>query len=148
MARRTKARISLLLPFLLSVALAACSGGETTEVDVFEAEWRIDPAVIDLAPGKVKFVVANQGSRPHELLVLKSDLPPNSLPMFDAKVDESKVKVVDRIKPFGAGETRELSLELSSGKYLLVCNIVERPSGKPIESHYDEGMVAVLTALK
>lgn len=137
-----------MLPVLLCAAIAACGGGDTTEVDVFEAEWRIDPAVIDMAPGKVKFVVANQGSRPHELIVLKSDLPPNSLPMIDAKVDESKVKVVDRIEPFAAGERRELSLELSSGKYLLVCNIVERPSGLPIESHYDQGMVAVLTALK
>ena len=57
----------------------------------------------------------------------------------DGKVDEAQVNVVDRLAPLAAGASGELTLDMTPGKYLLICNLTD--SG---ESHYQAGMVAFL----
>jgi uncharacterized cupredoxin-like copper-binding protein len=112
-------------------------------VDVSLKEWSIDVSPAMATKGKVKFEVTNDGSVPHEFVVVKSDLPPTGLPVQNGKVIEEQVNIVDEIEPFAAKTTESITLDLSPGKYLLICNIVETPPGLPVVSHYQNGMVVL-----
>jgi uncharacterized cupredoxin-like copper-binding protein len=124
----------------LVIFLTACGGGGAKEVKVSLKEWSVAPEVAQVKPGKVRFVVANDGTEPHELVIIRSDLSPGALPVVEGKVDEEKVDIVDEIEPFAAGTTERKTVELKAGKYLLICNIVEKPPGEAVESHYEKGM--------
>jgi hypothetical protein len=83
----------------------------------------------------------------HELVVLKSDLVPTTLPLGgNGGVDEAGAGVtkIGEIEPFPAGQTREATFELAPGKYVLICNIVDT-SETPTEVHYKLGMLAGFT---
>jgi hypothetical protein len=47
--------------------------------------------------------------------------------------------VIGRTPIAAAGGTAESTLELSPGKYVLLCNIVDQPAGV---SHFENGMYA------
>jgi hypothetical protein len=121
--------------------LAGCGGGGVKEVKASLKEWSITPEVSQIESGKVRFVVANDGSEPHEFVIIRSDLSPDALPVVDGKVDEERVDIVDEIEPFAAGITERKTVDLEAGKYILICNIVERVPGEPVESHYENGML-------
>jgi len=88
--------------------------------------------------GRTTFVVYN-GSREtgltelHNLVVLKTNVAPGNLP-----IDKTGRRVVETgrvgkpllVKP---GQTRMLTLRLTPGKYVLVCNLID---------HYSAGMYA------
>jgi len=133
----------------LALLASACGGGDgAAEVRVWLREWTVDPSRDEAAAGKVKLVAENQGTRPHELVVIKSDLPPDGLPLVDGKVNEDKVNISGEIEPFAAGATVEATFELSPGKYLLICNIVELVPGAPLQSHYQNGMLAAFLVIE
>jgi uncharacterized cupredoxin-like copper-binding protein len=130
-----------IIPAVISVLLlAGCGGGGVKEVKASLKEWSITPEVSQVESGKVRFVVANDGSEPHELVIIRSDLSPDALPVVDGKVDEERVDIIDEIEPFAAGITEQKTVDLEAGKYVLICNIVERVPGEPVESHYENGM--------
>ncbi len=120
---------------------AACGGGDhPATVEVSLAEFSILTAVNEIKAGEVTFVVANNGEEPHEFVIIKSDFPAGQLPVVEAKVPEDAVNVIDEIEPFAAGTTERLTLNLTAGKYIFICNIVKFPPDQPLESHYQEGM--------
>jgi uncharacterized cupredoxin-like copper-binding protein len=122
--------------------LVACGGGGTrTNVGVRLEEWSVAPSTEELPRGQVTFAVSSEGSREHELVVIKSDLTPEMLPVSGARVNESEVNVVRRMEPIGPGESGELSLSLTPGKYLLICNLSDPGQSS---GHYQNGMVALL----
>jgi hypothetical protein len=128
-------------PAVISVLLlAGCGGDGVKEVKASLKEWSITPEVSQIESGKVRFVVANDGSEPHELVIIRSDLSPDALPVVDGKVDEERVDIINEIEPFAAGTTERKTVDLKAGKYVLICNIVERVPGEPVESHYEKGM--------
>jgi uncharacterized cupredoxin-like copper-binding protein len=129
----------LLIAAALAALFAACARG-STEVKVGLKEWSVTPEVAQVKSGEVRFVVTNEGREPHEFVIIRSDLNPNALPVIDGKVDEERVEVIDEIESFPAGATERKGVRLKAGKYLLICNIVERTPGQPIESHYEQGM--------
>ena len=138
--KHTLSIAGMALTCVLAGAISACGGGGGTEVKLGLKEWSITAEVAQVKPGKVRFVVANDGTKPHELVIIRSDLSPGALPVVEGKVDEEKVDIVDEIEPFAAGTTERKTVELKAGKYLLICNIVERVPGVPVESHYEKGM--------
>lgn len=77
-------------------------------------------------------------------MIIKSDLAVEALPIVDDKVDESKLNVISHVHTFGAGKTEKETVDLKPGKYILICNIVERVPGD-VQSHYQLGMRASLT---
>lgn len=127
---------------LTALLVAACGGGggKAKDVSVSLKEWSIAATPAEAPEGKVKFSVKNEGTIPHEFVVVKSDLPPTGLPVKDGKVVEEQINLIDEIEPFGAGTTKSITLDLSPGKYLLICNIVEQVPGQPVTSHYQKGM--------
>jgi uncharacterized cupredoxin-like copper-binding protein len=78
------------------------------------------------------------GAIDHELGIIRTNTPSNSLPLNGAKIDEGNVgEIMARINPeeLGAGEYSQVATTLESGVYVLVCNI---------PGHYSAGMYANL----
>jgi uncharacterized cupredoxin-like copper-binding protein len=121
-------------------------GGGGGSVDVALAEWSVTPSQATAPAGDVTFTVTNDGTEPHEFLVIRSDLAPDALPVDDeGRVPEDEVDIIDEIEPFAADSTEEITLDLEAGSYVLICNIVELPPGEEPESHYENGMFTAFT---
>ncbi|MGE3856959.1 MAG: plastocyanin/azurin family copper-binding protein [Dehalococcoidia bacterium] len=134
---------------LISVFLAACGGGGggdnggdggngdngggsgTVEVRVGLDEMTVQPSPSSVSAGTVRFVATNNGSLPHELVVVRSDTAPGDLPVSGSTVDESQINVIGKTEQFPAGEERTLELDLEAGQYILFCNV---------PGHYQAGM--------
>lgn len=90
--------------------------------------------------GPVEFVIKNDGKIPHEFVVLKNDLPDKTLPLKGDQLDE-KAKDLKSVGEVGedklkSGVTQTLKVNLSPGRYLIVCNV-----GK----HFMKGMKTEFT---
>jgi plastocyanin len=147
-------RLSSILVVVAVLALSACGddsgdetsggggGAESSTVDVEEMEFSINPSAGSAPAGDVTFALHNVGEETHEFVVLKTDLDPLDLPTADdGSVDEEGegIEVVDEVEDIPSKESRELTVSLDAGNYVLICNIVEEEDGEP-ESHFQEGM--------
>ncbi|MPZ13735.1 MAG: hypothetical protein GEU73_04815 [Chloroflexi bacterium] len=113
---------------------------DATQVDVRIGEWYVRPSVDRVRAGRVYFLVANEGPEdPHELVIIKSDLAPDRLPEQDGRVPESQVNLIGEIEAFAPMTSASGVFDLTSGNYVLICNIAEVEDGA-LESHYHEGM--------
>lgn len=138
---------------ILAVGAVACSSDSTDETataTVTPTEEMSDPVTVnavltewsveidrDSAPaGQVHFSAENKGAIPHELVVVKSDLASDALPVVDGKVNEDTIDFIGRIKEFPTGETAAATFDLEPGKYILFCNI---------PAHYSQGMYTSFT---
>ena len=95
--------------------------GAKTVVRVTEKEFTINAVPASAKPGRVTFVVKNAGKLEHELVVVKTNLAPGKLPLKGTKASEAGR--VGKIPPFKPGATKQLSLDLKAGKYVLFCNV-------------------------
>ena len=97
--------------------------------------------------GNVTFRAKNSGpDDPHELVVVKTDLAPDALPTSaDGAADEEGAgDLIGEIEEFAVGGEEEITFDLESGKYVLLCNVVEEADGVT-ESHYKNGMHTAFT---
>jgi hypothetical protein len=140
---------SLALPTILVLALpllAACGGDDatptpsgplTTLVNVELDEWSVVPVVTQVGSGTTNFNVRNVGALEHELVLFKTDLGIDELPMTAAgTVDETAGTIIGEIEPdeLQPGDQASATFELGSSTYVLLCNI---------PGHYQAGMRAV-----
>jgi len=127
--------MTLALLCMLALAASACGGDDTesTQVSVTLKEWEIESSASQAPSGTVVFAVRNDGSMPHQLIVIKNDLPPDMLPVSGGSIAMSQVKVLESIDPIGPGATGTVRFETTPGKYVLVCNL---------PGHYQQGMAA------
>ena len=99
-------------------------------------EWEID-APSDYAAGEVTFTAVNDGSFPHELVVIEGD-GYESLPLADGgAVIEDEIPtgaILGRTSRIGAGSSEDLTVTLAPGTYVLVCNL-----GSGSSSHAGRG---------
>ena len=131
---------------VLSAGLVACGGGDsTTQTDIALtfSEWEISLDPVQVQAGDMTFELNNNGEVPHNLVVVKSDLPPGELPRIDDAVDKSKLNVEGSVGPVAPSTSLQgadgFGLALSAGKYVLFCDVVANG-----ESHYRNGMYASL----
>jgi plastocyanin len=136
----------MLTMFGLTVAAAACGGGDSpsrTDVALTFSEWEIALDSGTVRAGDVTFEFANEGELAHNLVIVKSDLPPAELPLTDSAVDKSKLNVEGGAGPIAPGPpptgAEGYTVALSAGKYVLFCDIVAAG-----ESHYRNGMYVSL----
>ncbi|HLE89417.1 MAG TPA: hypothetical protein VI733_05140 [Candidatus Limnocylindria bacterium] len=127
------------------VFVAGCtSGGGTVKVTL--QEWAVVPDKTEIGAGSVVFEVTNSGPDDiHEFVVIKTDLAPNALPTdADGAVDEAGggMVVIGEIEDVAVGVTQSVTLDLTAGKYVLLCNIWSEDEQ---ESHYQEGMRIAFT---
>ena len=99
----------------------AAGRGAKTVVRVTEKEWAVKPVPTSANPGKVTFVVKNAGKLDHEFIVVKTNLAPGKLPVKGTKASEAGR--VGKIPSFKPGATKQITLTLKAGKYVLFCNI-------------------------
>jgi len=85
--------------------------------------------------GKVTFTFVNEGTRKHEMIVLKTDEQFDALKVgTDNRVSEDAS--VGEISETDKGKTVTKTFDLKAGNYVLVCNI---------EKHYGQGMKQAIT---
>lgn len=107
-------------------------------VNVSLVEYQVRPDVATASAGQVIFNARDLGSNKHELVIVKTELAPEALPIKDdGSFDEAAadVQVVDKIEELEPQGTGSVTTNLEAGAYVLICNVVDQ-SG----SHYDLGM--------
>ncbi len=102
--------------------------GETSPDEMY---MEADPASVEAGP--VTFIVANEGAKEHELVVIRTDTPAADLQVgADDKVDEEAYgEVIGEVEDVAAGESKSATMDLEPGHYALICNIT---------GHYRMGM--------
>jgi uncharacterized cupredoxin-like copper-binding protein len=141
------------------LALFGCGGGGSNDNTTSQAQAPAQPAargtltigMTDYAfspndtttnAGTIKISTPNQGQLPHELVLLKTDQSPGSLPtLSNGEVDEEglEAKGVEspgEIEDVGPGQTKSATLKLTPGRYVMICNL---------PGHYKQGMYGTLT---
>ena len=109
-------------------------------VGVQLTEWSVTASPTSVRAGNIEFVVENTGEEPHELVIVRTDLPADALVTTpDSKVDESASgdeigEIEDDQLP--AGGSTEGVFTLGPGSYVLFCNLPE---------HYQRGMRTAFT---
>jgi hypothetical protein len=136
-------------------AIAGCgpagAGGESPEgtvsipggtpVNVTLSEYSVETDIANAPAGDITFHITNEGpNEVHQFVViLADDLEPDGLPTLeDGSVDTENGQGVDElqiVEEVAVGESKDLSVSLEIGDYVLICNMVEDG-----ESHYQEGM--------
>ena len=116
------------------------TGGEGTAVaveagDISDTEQYLTPVPDSVAAGPTTFTLTNAGNREHEMVVLKTDTPADQLEV-NAEDKVSEADSLGEVPETPEGESGSVTLDLESGKYVLVCNIAE---------HYGQGMYAPFT---
>ncbi len=137
---------------VLALSVVACGddddddGGDgAATVDVLLSEFLVEPDPSTAPAGDVTFAVSNEGEEVHEFVIVKTDLAADALPtQDDGSFDEEGegVEVVDEIEDIAAGTDGEVTANLETGGYILLCNLVEEEESGETESHYEEGMHA------
>lgn len=126
-----------------SQATTATSGGEEASEEQVEGaqtlnvrlqEWSLQVEQKALFAGQVAFLVTNAGQEPHELLVLRTDLPAVGLPVHGGQVGRGDGwKVVGEVDAVQPGRSAAAVFDLSRGHYVLICDLA---------GHYERGMHA------
>ena len=110
----------------------------TTKVAV--KDFAIAPEQTTLKAGNVEFTVNNTGATIHELVMIKTDLAVDALPLKagTAEVDEEAagLTVAGEVEEIGPGTTKSNVIELKPGRYVAICNLAD---------HYKRGMRIEIT---
>jgi uncharacterized cupredoxin-like copper-binding protein len=108
------------------------SGGKTT---VAMSEFKFAPSALQASAGKLKVTARNDGSAPHEFVVIRTNKAPGALPTkSDGSASESgAVGEIPEQKP---GKSASHTFTLKPGKYVFICNV---------PGHYKGGMYGTLT---
>jgi uncharacterized cupredoxin-like copper-binding protein len=109
---------------------APTGGGTAVAVSLVEMSIRLDKTSV--SAGTVTFTVRNSGTVIHGFVVLKTSLPQNQIPTDPAQ--PAKVLepgLVGRVASLAPGASATLTLNLSAGSYVFLCNEV---------AHYMAGM--------
>ena len=147
MRKTTRGRpLATLLPLFLLATACTGSTPSATAVDVTLQEWAVVPAISSAPPGTVTFLVTNDGPADiHEFVILRTDLDPGALPTDEhgAVVQDGEgIEVVDELEDIPVGQTRDITLDLEAGRYVLLCNIYTADED---EAHYAMGMRTAFT---
>ncbi len=139
MARRVRGGFALIASVVL---VAACSSGPATgPISGTVKEWQISLSATALAAGAITFNVKNDGDKPHEFVIRKTDLTSDKLPLnADSEVSEdapelSEVGDPSELMEFDPGTSQSLTVTLQPGHYVIFCNL-------HVEDllHYQKGM--------
>jgi hypothetical protein len=118
---------------------SGATGAPLPSVTATESDFTIHLSVPHVAAGPYAIVAKNLGPAPHELVVFRTGLAVNKLPLgADGNINEESpqlVKVADSGTDVAPGQSRTLYTVLIPGKYVFVCNL---------PGHYRLGMRAAL----
>lgn len=123
---------------LIALALASACAAPAPEADISKGQIRADLKEYtigltspEVRAGSVTFIARNAGGVAHDLIVLRTDLAPDKLPI---DTQTQKVKEDGRaggVEEIGPGKSLNLRLDLPAGHYVVICNV---------PTHYQLGM--------
>ncbi len=116
------------------------TSAKATKIKVTAKEMAFQLSSTTAPAGTVEFVVKNLGKESHEFVVLKNNLSDKKLPLKSDSLDED-AKGFKNMGEIGdnklkSGATETLRVNLTPGRYLLVCNL---------PGHFKAGMKAEFT---
>jgi uncharacterized cupredoxin-like copper-binding protein len=134
-----------LLAFTVVLAAGSCSSGASAKahsVDVSQKEFSLSVSSRSVAAGSVTVTVDNKGAVTHELVIFRSDLDENSLPLEAGghKIDEEGAGITHldpEAEDVATGSSKTITIDLPPGRYVFICNF---------EDHYKQGMRTVVTS--
>ncbi len=105
--------------------------GRTTEppgpaqVKLTLSNYTIVADVNTVTATAVALTVTNEDDAPHNVVLLRSLLPPDQLPTTGIRLDEASpdIVVLAGTPPLSSGATETLSVVADPGTYVLVCTI-------------------------
>ncbi len=100
------------------------------------ADYKITVNVPSVKAGTIKIGVRNLGNMEHSFEVLKTDLAPDKIPVDGGSAKAKEDGKVGEIKSIAAGKSASVTLDLTPGKYVLICNVA---------GHYQLGMRTAFT---
>jgi uncharacterized cupredoxin-like copper-binding protein len=121
-----------------TTAASATATGPTA-LTVAMTEFAFTPKDATAPAGTITINAPNQGKVIHELVLIKTDLATDALPVQGTDVNEDAFPAaalpgeIPDVKP---GTTGTLTVTLPAGRYVMLCNV---------EGHYKAGMVGTLT---
>lgn len=100
---------------------------KVTKINVTQKEMAIQISPATAPAGFVEFVVKNEGEKPHEFVIFRNDLPDKKIPIKAGNLDEEAkglqhIGVINQSK-LKSKAAQTLKLNLTPGRYLLVCNL-------------------------
>jgi uncharacterized cupredoxin-like copper-binding protein len=135
-----KLSTSLAIALLIIPILTACG---PARVDVAMTTYKFTLDKNSAPAGDITFHVHNDAADlTHEMVIFKTDLPADQLPLTaEGVVDEEAagLTLIDEAADIEPGASTDLTVNLEAGNYVLVCNIDSN------EMHYSHGMYAGFT---
>ncbi len=132
---RLHARFALLsVAAVFLLAAPACGGGgEEADVTATLDEFSVALDVDSVEAGEATFAIENVGEQIHELVIFKTDLAEDALPMVGDEVDEEGegLTLIDEVEDLEPGGAADLTMTLDAGSYVALCNVT---------GHYADGM--------
>jgi uncharacterized cupredoxin-like copper-binding protein len=139
---------AVVIPTSVLLITSACSGSDAStsssdsaagsgDVAVTLSQWAVTPTATTVSAGSVTFTVKNDGTIPHEFVVLQTETPAGDFPIesFEGesdRIDEDTAGTnVGETGDMDADSTKPLTIDLEPGHYALVCNL---------PAHYGQGM--------
>lgn len=128
-------------PVLAAIAVtvtAMCGGASDGGRPSVVAEFKDFAIALDRAsvgPGRTAVGVRNTAAQEHMLVVLRTDLALDRLPIDDKTLKAKEDGKVGEIASIPGGRSASVTLDLAPGHYVLLCNIPE---------HYAAGMYVAL----
>lgn len=106
-------------------------------MDVTLKDFSISTSTPIVDAGRVALNVYNKGPATHELMVVRTNLPDDQLPIAadGLSVDEERLAAVGEISEVNVWTGQTLDLRLTPGRYVFFCNL---------EGHYLGGMYETL----
>jgi len=129
--KKNKLSIVVLVMALAALSLTACG---SNAIGITLTNHKITPTVTSARAGDITFNITN-GSTDliHEVIVVKTDLAADKLPLRgdgSGRVDETKIDVRGAKEDIPAGKSETLTVNLSAGRYVLMCNVDDHYSKK------------------
>jgi uncharacterized cupredoxin-like copper-binding protein len=125
------AAVAVIMIVASGCAAAPADTSEIPSLYVDVSDFKLVTDHPSIGAGHVVFGIRNHASMLHELMVIKTDLAPDQLPVDGSTAKAKEDGKVGELLNIAGGASRKLVLELTPGKYVLICNIA---------GHYQLGM--------
>ncbi|KVD84374.1 hypothetical protein WS62_20220 [Burkholderia sp. ABCPW 14] len=133
-------RVAYRIVIFVNVAALGAISNAACAQHTIKATLQSDSIQLDthnVKAGRVTLDVKNSATNnmEHELVVLKTDLADDALPVSKGQVLERKLRKIGEVEDIAPGQSKRMSFKLAPGRYALICN---RPG------HYAAGMHTAL----
>ena len=135
-----------ILLILMAVVFPAC-GNHTVTASL--QEWEITLNKNTVKSGEIDFEIRNSGKDTHEIVFVKLDADQDISSIPRAKFNTADAqwltpRTVGELEDIEPGQIKKISLRLQPGRYLIICNILEKENDDTMEAHFDKGMHSLL----